>query len=274
MASPTRRYLGMGMVGALWATLALSAAATPVDDMMMIQSAKIGVYRWMGSFFLYQADARNPATKSENRQHQDEAAATLNATVARLGALGLRKQGTELRQVHDSAVATHQENLDDIARHGIADNAQVTRMLRSMQQTVDSLERSRQALANREGYRPVPEVAEARHLAVLMQYLDARYLERSTSVINVSYTDMAGSSQRAIDELARDFSVRLAKLQRSPRHTAATEPVMRNVMTKWRFIERSLINWQENVVPFVVHQHTASMVRSLNQIAETLERGG
>ena len=49
--------------------------------------------------------------------------------------------------------------------------------------------------------------------------------------------------------------------------------MLRNVVTKWRFIERSLINWQENVVPFIVHQHTGSMVRSLNRVAETLERG-
>lgn len=272
MVGPKRRRLWWGVLAGVWGVLSSSAMATPADDMVMIQTAKIGVYRWMGTYFLYQADTRNPTAKADNLQHLNDVAARLQATVARLGALGMHKQGTELRQLHDSAVASHQENLNGIVRHGAADNAQVTRMLQSMQQTVDGLERSRLALASREGYRPLPEVTEARHLAVLMQYLDARYLERSTSVINVSYSDFAGGNQRAIDELARDFSARLTRLQHSPRHNATTESLMRNVMTKWRFIERSLINWQENVVPFIVHQHTGSMVRSLNQIAEILER--
>lgn len=248
-----------------WTALAAVSA-----DMGTLQQAKVGIYRLMGQFFIYQGDPGEPTSKSEMQKALADANADIGKVEAILGAAGLSRNASELRGKYDGMLAVYTENMATIAKNGLADNEPLSKMVIGMQGSVDSLEKARADLAAKTGYRPVPEVGEARNLSVLMQYLDARYMEKAHAAFGTTYRSSAGA-EKGIDELAKEFDAGFARLVASGRNTAKTQATLRSIQTKWRFIRGSLINFNEKAVPFTVHRHSTAIVALLNQAAHEFE---
>lgn len=251
----------------------LTSWATSADvsgDMDTLQQAKVGIYRLMSQFFVYQGDPGEPTSKSDMQKSLADANAGIGKVEAILSAAALARNASELRGKYDGMLAVYNENMTTIAKNGLADNEPLSKMVIGMQGSVDSLEKARADLAAKSGYRPVPEVGEARNLSVLMQYLDARYMEKAHAAFGTTYRSSAGA-EKGIDELAKEFDAGFARLQASGRNTEKTKATLRSIQTKWRFIRGSLINFNEKAVPFTVHRHSTAIVALLNQVAHEFE---
>ncbi|MCB1836018.1 MAG: hypothetical protein KDH99_00240 [Alcanivoracaceae bacterium] len=114
-----------------------------------------------------------------------------------------------------------------------------------------------------------PRVIEYQTMAFLMQQMAARYLENAAAVFGVAWRDMG--DERSIDQLALDFSQRLAKLDL----TAQDLPVdartqLTDVQRKWTFIEQSMMNFMENQVSFLVFRYSNTIVEDLQGAARSL----
>lgn len=113
-------------------------------------------------------------------------------------------------------------------------------------------------------------LSEARSLALLLQQMAALYIETAASAGGVAYRSQ--EEEASIDMLARNFSDRLAKLAARAKGKESTQ-LLHGIESKWRFIEKSMLNYRERTVPFLVDRYTQAIVTDLVTLAEALERG-
>ena len=117
----------------------------------------------------------------------------------------------------------------------------------------------------------VPPLTErSRELGLLMQTIAVNYASRSASV-GASF--LGGGDERAIDELAVDFNKRLQELKASPRNTAEIKASLQSVQTKWNYIEKSLKNYNENSVPFLISKYSEQIISGLEKTSELYAAG-
>lgn len=114
-----------------------------------------------------------------------------------------------------------------------------------------------------------PRVVEYQTMAFLMQQMAARYLENAAAVYGVAFRDL--SDERSIDQLALDFSQRLAKLDMDAKDLPVdAKTQLADVKRKWTFIEQSMMNFMENQVSFLVYRYSNTIVEDLQGAARSL----
>ena len=104
----------------------------------------------------------------------------------------------------------------------------------------------------------------AREQSLLMQSIAADYAARSASV-GASF--IADSEKLPLDKLSEQFASNLSAMQSNPENIASTSKSLRTIQVKWRYIEGSLKNYNEDSVPFVVDKYARSISNSLEQLA-------
>lgn len=242
-----------------------AANATPADDMMAIQEAKIGIYRLQSEYFIFQGGNSHASNKATLQQVITDSASQLTKVHNTLISAGLSSTSKELQLRHQEMLSVLKGNIAVLVRNEFPENELLARMTRAMQGVVDSLEMARLNLTEKSVYRPLLETVAAHNLAVLMQYIDARYMERGYSITGENSSTMP---TKGLDELVREFDGKLTHLMKSQRNNASTRDTLRRAQTKWNFIHGPLTNFNKNSVPFVVHRNGLAIVELLNQAAK------
>lgn len=106
----------------------------------------------------------------------------------------------------------------------------------------------------------------AREQSLLMQGIAADYAARSASV-GASF--IADGEKQPLDKLSEQFSSNLLTMQSNPSNTNDTNKSLREIQVKWRYIEGSLKNYNEDSVPFVIDKYARTITQSLEQLAST-----
>ncbi len=104
----------------------------------------------------------------------------------------------------------------------------------------------------------------AREQSLLMQGIAADYAARSASV-GASF--IADSEKQPLDKLSEQFASNLSAMQSNTANTSNTTKSLRTIQMKWRYIESSLKNYNEDSVPFVIDKYARSITNSLEQLA-------
>lgn len=111
----------------------------------------------------------------------------------------------------------------------------------------------------------LPKLAQlAREQSLLMQGIAADYAARSASV-GASF--IADSEKQPLDKLSEQFSTNLSNMLNNAKNTESTRKSLRTIQIKWRYIEGSLKNYNEDSVPFVIDKYARSITSSLEQLA-------
>lgn len=98
-----------------------------------------------------------------------------------------------------------------------------------------------------------------------MRAIAVDYAARSASV-GATFM-MGGGEGRPIEEWVGEFASRLARLEKAPQNTPQIEQPPGGVSTKWRYIEKSLLNYNENSVPLLVNKYSESIIEGLEQVS-------
>ena len=104
----------------------------------------------------------------------------------------------------------------------------------------------------------------AREQSLLIQGIAADYAARSGSV-GASF--IADGEKQPLDKLSEQFANTLLAMQKDPVNTSDTKKSLRAIQTKWRYIENSLKNYNEDSVPFVIDKYARSITKSFEQLA-------
>lgn len=112
-------------------------------------------------------------------------------------------------------------------------------------------------------------VIEYQTLAFMMQQMAARYLENAAAAYGTAFRGVL--DEKSIDQLALEFSQRLAKLDANAKDLPVdAKAQLSDVKRKWNFIEASMMNFMENQVSFLVYRYSNTIVEDLQGAARSL----
>lgn len=166
-----------------------------------------------------------------------------------------------------SYAALARSNRDGTLRNGYPEGAVIDEMMLKRRQARAAIDPVYRDLEKKAGLAGSP-LSEARALALILQNMSALYVETAASAGGVSYRTQ-DSSEESIDSLARKFDKRLGELASKARDKESIERV-RSIQTKWRFIEKSMLNYREKTVPYLVDRYTQIIVSDLISLADAL----
>ncbi|MCY1543835.1 hypothetical protein D9M68_796680 [compost metagenome] len=109
-----------------------------------------------------------------------------------------------------------------------------------------------------------PLTQQSREQSLLMQAIAVDYASRSASV---GATFMGGGDNRPIEELVSEFANKLTSMEKAPQNTPQITQTLNGVSTKWRYIEKSLMNYNENSVPFLINKYSDSIIEGLEDVS-------
>ncbi|OHC28083.1 MAG: hypothetical protein A2Y50_09720 [Pseudomonadales bacterium RIFCSPLOWO2_12_59_9] len=145
-----------------------------------------------------------------------------------------------------------------------------------LQPVADLATRSQQLLAlstelyskiQQESGSNVPALTQlSRDESMLMETISVSYAARSASV-GGSFIGFGGENGKSIDQLANEFDINLNKLEQAPQNTAETRQAVAAIIVKWRYIEKSLKNYNEKSVPFLINKYSNRITDGLEAVS-------
>lgn len=244
----------------------LHAETNPRLVLRAVYGCILNQHEMLTNFHLYASDPKDRVLNADFRKaHQTSVDCSSNVR-ADLEGLGYAQAATEISSSQERLEKTVQYNADSIAQKGVPENAVVAEMVQHELALVAALSQAASGMLSGGKLKEVPEAKQARDLAVLIEYANARYIERTTQLY-----PRDDSAEPTIDDLATRFNAGINALRTSKRLTPELKKKVESVNTRFRFINGSLRNYNQNTVPFTVNRHTKSMVILLNEVASSLE---
>jgi len=112
------------------------------------------------------------------------------------------------------------------------------------------------------GIAPPAAVETARTLAMTMEEITSQYAARGTS--NLGQVFM-GSYERSLEQMAVAFRTDLVNLKEQVDQNSS-QRIIRAIDSKWNFMERSIKNYNENTVPFLVTSYSERIIMNLEEL--------
>ena len=108
-----------------------------------------------------------------------------------------------------------------------------------------------------------PEVVEtARTLSMTMEEITSQYAARGTSNLGQVFI---GSYERTLEQMAEAFRNDLVSLK-TQANKDNSKRLLRAIDSKWNFMERSIKNYNENTVPFLVTSYSERIIVNLEEL--------
>ncbi|WP_343350533.1 hypothetical protein [Pseudomonas sediminis] len=238
-------------------------SAAPADDLLHLHQLRLATQKSLGDFYMYngmEGDQRYARMIGES----------LQAGQAHLDGLGempgdaskaLRAQLQTNWQSYRSGLQTL---MDAMRSKGFTDLQPVADLAENNQHIMAISQELYQKIQQESGF-SVPQLTQkSREQSLLMQNIALDYASRSASV-GASF--FGGGEERAIDELAGEFASKLDNLSTAQQNTPEISAALNSIGTKWRYIEKSLRNYNENTVPFLISKYSDSIIEGLEGVA-------
>lgn len=245
-------------------------AGEPAQDLITVHQMRLAAQQTLTDFYMFngmEGDQRYAKLIEQSQQKVDAALTQLQS---------LEGEGAKLlRGQLDSEWQAYKGELGNLT------SALQTEGYTDLQPIADLAKRNQQLMVlsgelygkiQQEGGVSVPPLTErSRELALLMQSISVNYASRNASVGGTFIG--GGGDERPIDELAAEFQKRLQELKRSPRNSAEIKASLNSVQVKWNYIEKSLKNYNENSVPFLISKYSEQIINGLEKTSELYAAG-
>ncbi|GLZ85487.1 hypothetical protein Pres01_15380 [Metapseudomonas resinovorans] len=240
-----------------------SAQASSADNLLKLHQMRLAAQRSLGDFYMYngmEGDQRYARLIDESVQKAD----------ARLKELG-EMPGEASKALHGQLTQEWQHYNSELTglvtslkQQGYTDLQPVADLTASNKRLMD-LSNELYARIQQEGSTQVPSLTQrSRDQSLLMQTIAVDYASRSAS-IGGSFIGSNGG--KGIDELAGQFANQLTSLEQAPQNTPEIRQALDGISTKWRYIEKSLKNYNENSVPFLINKYSDRIIDGLEDVS-------
>jgi hypothetical protein len=258
----TSRLLAI-LLSTLLTLPAFASQTSPADSLLKLHQMRLAAQRSLGDFYMYngmEGDQRYARMIDESVQQAD----------ARLKELG-EMPGEASKALSAQLTREWQDYHGELS--GMVTALKQTGFT-DLQPVADLTERNKRLMElcnelytkiQQEGAAQVPPLTQrSRDQSLLMQTIAVDYASRSASI---GGSFMGGSGGKAIDELASDFATQLASLEQAPQNTPEIRQALDGISTKWRYIEKSLKNYNENSVPFLINKYSDRIIDGLEDVS-------
>lgn len=175
----------------------------------------------------------------------------------------------ELRTAYADFESQMDTSIEDVRGSGYPD----LRLLSNMANQAQNLSVLSEQLYNKVvGQETTPTATDlelAREASATMALMVTRYSARSSS--SVSQIFQGADSDKSLDELARSFGSNLEKLRDQLGDSPEIADLLSDVNSKWRFIQGSYIEYDEENVAFVINRYSTSIVETLESVIKRLK---
>lgn len=213
--------------------------------------------------------------EEQSKAYSDRMVATLNkldaaqkASASSLATSGISGHNTsDLASQVTAFARLARQNRATAMQTGSPENAVVDEMMQHRKEARKILDQVYIDLEKRAGLTG-SALSEARALALALEQMAALYVENASAAYVSNRSQ--DSQDMTIDQMAGNFANRLTLLLGKAQGKEAGK-LVRSIQSKWKFIERSMLNYQENSVPFLVDRYTQAIVGDLVTLAGTLD---
>lgn len=248
---------------ALFAAALPAFAAAPDANLLKVHQLRLAAQKSLSDFYMFNGMEGDQRYARMINESVDEASSRLSELGEMPG-----DSSNALRAQLQQQWTGYKTDLDGLTR------ALKSQGFTELQPVADLAARNQQLLAlstelynkiQQESGTQVPKLTQqSREQSLLMQAIAVDYASRSASV-GASF--FGGGEAKPIEEMVSEFASRLDSLSRAPQNTAQTRQALGSIQTKWRYIEKSLKNYNENAVPFVVSKYSDSIIEGLEGVS-------
>lgn len=239
--------------------------ASSADSLLKLHQLRLAAQKSLGDFYMYngmegdQRYARMIDTSLQNGQ-------ALLGSLTQMPGDGSKALLAQLDQHWNSYQSELKVLADTLKTQGYTDLQPVADLANHNQQLM-ALSAELYSKIQQESGRTVSALTQlSREQSLLMQSIAVDYASRSASV-GGSFISSGGENSKSIDELANDFVQVMDKLEQAPQNTEETRQSLGAIKTKWRYIEKSLKNYNEKSVPFLVNKYSDRIIEGLEALS-------
>lgn len=237
--------------------------AAPADDLLRLHQLRLAAQKSLGDFYMYNS-------MEGDQRYARMIGEALQTAQSRLEAMGempgetsqaLREQ---LQREWSSYQSRVQTLMEAMRTQGYTDLQPVADLADNNQRLVEISRELYQKIQQESGYSVPPLTQQSREQSLLMQSIALNYASRSAS-IGTSF--FGGGEEHAIDELVGEFANKLTGLNLAKQNSPEIKSALGSIVTKWRYIEKSLLNYNENSVPFLISKYSDSIIEGLEGVS-------
>lgn len=238
-------------------------AADPASNLLSLHQLRLAAQKSLGDFYMYNGMEGDQRYARMINEALAEASQHLAAITDLPG-----EASKALRSQLDQQWKGYQIDLNNLTAalksQGYTDLQPVADLAARNQQLLALSQELYNKIQQEGGYSVPAMTQQSREQSLLMQTIAVDYASRSASV---GATFMGGGEVRPIEELVNEFASRLTGLEKAPQNTPQIKQTLHGVSTKWRYIEKSLLNYNENSVPFLINKYSDSIIEGLEEVS-------
>lgn len=241
-----------------------ASQASDVDiNLQTLHRLRLATQKSLSDFYMYNSMEGDQRYARMIAESLDEAGLQLNALNSMPGE-GSKALRSQLEQLWKGYRVDLNNLTSALKSQGYTDLQPVADLAARNQQLMSLSQELYGKIQQESGHVAAQLTQQSREQSLLMQAIAVDYASRSASV---GATFMGGGDARPIEELVNEFASRLANLEQAPQNTPQIKQTLSAVGTKWRYIEKSLLNYNENSVPFLVNKYSDSIIDGLEQVS-------
>ncbi|MEX6502479.1 hypothetical protein [Pseudomonas zhanjiangensis] len=244
------------------ATAALQASEID-SSLHNLHQLRLATQKSLSDFYMYNSMEGDQRYAQMIGQSLDEAGARLQA-LSDMPGEGSKALRSQLEQLWTGYKIDLNKLTSALKQQGYTDLQPVADLADRNQQLMSLSQELYNKIQQEGGYSAATLTQQSREQSLLMRAIAVDYASRSASV---GATFMGGGDARPIDELVNEFASKLTRLERAPENTPQIKQTLNEIGTKWRYIEKSLRNYNENSVPFLVNKYSDSIIEGLEQVS-------
>ena len=239
-----------------------SAWATPKELLNNIHKMRLLSAEALTNFYMYtglDADAKYGNKISRNLSEFN----TLLSTTRELPASdAVSESVAEISNLWDKFSELMDANYNDMQNKGFPDVQLVDEMARTNTELLKRLSAVYDQAKTTSGITPPDIVETARSLAITMEEITSQYAARGTSNLGQVFV---GSYERSLEQMADIFRENFNVLKQQA-NNANSQRLLRAIDSKWNFMEKSIKNYNENTVPFLVTSYSERIIMNLEEV--------
>lgn len=263
----------------LAATLALLSNLALADDAKTAVAAKtlnelhslgLNLQKTEMLYFMLQGEEGDPRIATQVDQSAKTIDLTWQSLKGSLTQLGLTPSVQSIEQTLTGFQSNLKACRAALAKNGFDEPAVIEQMKHQEADLQQQLNDAAQKTKDATQYKVSPTVSSIRALALLMQQMTSRYIEKASANNGSAYRDT--SSETELDQLAQYFRKKLEEVQAATQNNDQVRAKLKNVSVRWNFMEGSFIHYNEDTVPFLISRYSDDIIQTLNDAAQSLDK--
>lgn len=248
------------------------ADSNPATVLRNLHTAQMKLHATASAFHRYQGSEGDRKQLVQLNEALGQLKSSFQTSFRDLADLGMKAELDRVRGHWREAARFLNTSMTAIAGSGFAEGQITNGYLLNSYHTAAALKNAYQAVLKTTGIR-IPAILQAlREQTVLFEEMTALYMEQSTAQYAYTYRSEAGNDE-TLDKMAQRFNFGLEDIEKQLAGNADAIKRLNHARNKWRFLEKSFMNYTENAVPYLVVKFGPEITAELEALAASFDKG-